>query len=197
MGEADTHRASPVMAMGGFLSLADDWQAFDERWVNTLLYAHNLTYSHAVDLVHRDGEFRGWGNNQHYEFVLGARELTSGHLKVGFVVFLRRDDYQRCYRVLPKPKKPPEDSMYGMLFRTCVSFALTAVSAQLNEDVQGEVVDFVVESRGNKRNYASQLLQRFRSDPQADPMFRAMLGDLDFADKKVPMFRDRVMKDPS
>jgi hypothetical protein len=116
--------------------------------------------------------------------VLGARELMTAHLNAGFVAVLRRDDYHKHYKALPKPKKPPEDTMYGVLFRACMSVALAAVAAQLNENVDGEVVNCVLEKGGTKPNYARDLFQRFKTDPQADPPFRAMLGDLEFADKK-------------
>jgi hypothetical protein len=181
--EADSHGA-PVMAMGGFLSPANKWDNFERQWGGTLLYSHNLTHLHAVDLVHKKNEFRGWDNARHNDLVLGARELVNTHLNVGFVAVLRRDDYQNHYRSLPKPRKPPEDSMYGMLLRACVSFSLAAVSLQLNEDVQDEAVNFVLEKGGTKPNYARDLFQRFKTDPLADPALRGMLGDLDFADKK-------------
>jgi hypothetical protein len=74
--------------------------------------------------------------------------------------------------------------MYGVLFRASVSFSLAAVSLQLNENVEGEVVNFVLEKGGTKPDYARQLFHRFKTDPLADPALRAMLGDLDFANKK-------------
>jgi hypothetical protein len=181
--EADSHGA-PVMAMGGFLSLDDKWQTFNQRWNGTLLYSHNLSHLHAIDLIHKKNEFRGWDNARHNELVLGARELMNVHLNAGFVAVLRRDDYHKHYKALPKPKKPPEDTKYGVLFRACVSFCLAAVTLQLSENVEGEVVNFVLEKGGTKPNYARELFQRFKTDPQADPAFRAMLGELEFADKK-------------
>ena len=181
--EADSHGA-PVMAMGGFLSLADKWQDFDQRWIGTLLYSHNLSHSHAVDLIHKKNQYRGWSNIRHNEFVLGARELMNAHLNAGFVAVLRRDDYHNHCKALPKPRKPPEDSMYGVLLRACVSFSVAAVSLHLNKNVRDERVNFVLEKGGTKPDYARQLFQRFKTDPLADPMFRAMLGDLEFADKK-------------
>jgi hypothetical protein len=55
--EADSHGA-PVMAMGGFLSTEAEWKSFGQRWNDTLLYSHNLTYSHTVDLVHKKERFQ-------------------------------------------------------------------------------------------------------------------------------------------
>jgi uncharacterized protein DUF3800 len=181
--EADSHGA-PVMAMGGFLSAETEWNGFEQRWNGTLLYSHNLTHSHTVDLVHRKNEFKGWTDTQHNEFVLGARELMNAHLNAGFVAVLRRNDYQKHYKALPKPRKPPEDSMYGVLLRACVSFILAIIAYQLNDEVQDEVVHFVLEKGGTKPDYARQLFQRFKTDPLADPMLRGMLGNLGFEDKK-------------
>jgi hypothetical protein len=181
--EADSHGA-PVMAMGGFLSPANKWNDFNNRWGGTLLYSHNLTHLHTIDLIHKKKEFRGWDNSRHNDFVLGARELMNTHLNAGFVGVLRRDDYHNHYKSLPKPRKPPEDTMYGVLLRACVSFSLAVVALQLNERVQDEVVNFVLEKGGTKPNYARELFERFKTDPLADPLLRGMLGNLDFADKK-------------
>jgi hypothetical protein len=90
------------MAMGGFLSPETEWNRFDQRWTGTLLYSHNLTHSHIVELVHRKKEFQGWTDIRHNEFLLGARELMNAHLNAGFVAVLRRDDYQNHYKALPK-----------------------------------------------------------------------------------------------
>ena len=46
------------MAMGGFLTTETEFNAFDQRWNGTLLYSHNLTYSHTIDLIHRKKEFK-------------------------------------------------------------------------------------------------------------------------------------------
>jgi hypothetical protein len=181
--EADSHGA-PVMAMGGFLSPANKWDEFNNRWSGTLLYSYNLTHLHTIDLIHKKKEFHGWDNSRHNDFVLGARELMNTHLHAGFVGVLRRDDYHNHYRSLAKPRKPPEDTMYGVLLRACVSFSLAIVALQLNERVPGEVVNFVLEKGGTKPNYARELFQRFKTNPLADPLLRGMLGNLDFADKK-------------
>ena len=74
--------------------------------------------------------------------------------------------------------------MYGVLLRACVSFTVAIIAYQLNEEVQNEVVHFVLEKGGTKPHYASQLFQRFKTDPLADPIFRVMLGNVGFADKK-------------
>jgi hypothetical protein len=167
--EADSHGVS-VMAMGGFLSTEPEWNGFNERWNANLLYSHNLSHSHAADLVHKKKEFKGWTNARHNEFVLGARELMNTYLNAGFVAVLRRDDYHKHYKALPKPRKPPEDSIYGVLLRACVSFTLAIIAYQLNDEVQNEVVNFLLERGGIKENYAQQLFQRFQTDHLADPM---------------------------
>jgi hypothetical protein len=159
--ETDSHGA-PVMAMGGFLSAEQKWADFDSRWNDTLLYSHNLNYSHAIDLVHRKNQFLGWNDSRHNDFVLGARELMNSHLDVGFVAMLRRDDYYTHYKSLPKPRKPPEDTMYGVLLRACVSFSLAVVALQLGEKVQDQVVNFVLEKGGTKPNYAASFFDGLR-----------------------------------
>jgi hypothetical protein len=122
LDETDTHSA-PLMALGGFVAPARAWEAFDKDW-GSLLAAHNLEYSHATDLVGRKGQYQGWTNDQHYQFILGAHEIMNRNLRsgAGFVAVMRTDDYNDYYKRLPKPRKPPEDTMYGVLLRACTSF---------------------------------------------------------------------------
>jgi hypothetical protein len=73
--------------------------------------------------------------------------------------------------------------MYGVLLRACVSFTLAIIAYQLNDEVQDDVVNFVLEKGGTKPDYARQLFRRFRTDPLADPMLRGMLGNFGFGNK--------------
>jgi hypothetical protein len=91
---------------------------------------------------------------------------------------------RKHYKALPKPRKPPEDSAYGVLLRACLSFSLAFIAYQLNDEVENEEVNFILEKGGTKENYARQLFQRFHSDPLADPILRGMLGELSLVDKK-------------
>jgi hypothetical protein len=183
LDETDTHGA-PVMALGGFLSTAKKWKEFDKDWIG-LLSAHNLEYSHAQELVNRRGQFKGWSYRQWNEFVFGARAIMNRHLGVGFVSILRDDDYISHYKVLPKPRKWPQDTKYGVLFRACVSFSLSIVDYEHKGKTRKEVVNFVLENGGVKPGYARQIYGRFKNDPLADKDFAAMLGPvLGFADKK-------------
>ena len=172
--EADTHGA-PVMAMGGFLATAGKWQSFDEAWANLLL-VNSLQYSHAVDLLHRKKQFRGWDDARHNTFVLSAQELINKYLGAGFVTVLRRDDYHNCYKKLPKPRKPPEDTMLGVLLRASVSFCCAIMTYEFKQEVENESINFVLERGGAKEGYVCQLYRRFQTDPLADPIIRSMLG---------------------
>ena len=73
--------------------------------------------------------------------------------------------------------------MYSVLLRACVSFTLAIIAYQLNDEVQDDVVNFVLEKGGTKPDHARQLFQRFKTDPLADPMLRWMLDNLDFGNK--------------
>ena len=103
------------------------------------------------------------------------------YLNAGFVGVLRRDDYQKHYKALPKPRNPPEDSAYGVLLRACVSFSLAIIAYQLNDEVQNEVVNFIPRKKvALRRTTRVSFSSGFRSDPLADPILRGMLGELIF-----------------
>lgn len=178
--ETETHGA-PLMILGGFLSTAERWAAFDKDWA-LLLDSHNLPYSHAYDLVHKNPPFGGWGSDRHNDFILGARELMNRHAFAGFSAVIRRDDYRTHYRSQEKPRRIPEDTMYGVLLRACISFSLAVVAREFGED---NVVNFVLEAGGVKPGYAEQIYAAMKNDHVSDPLFRAMLGPvIGFAKKK-------------
>src|SRR5487761_1153105 len=74
LDEAGTHDQSPIMAMGGFLATAEQWEAFDNAW-RECLASFNLPYSHCVELTGRRGPFKGWGVARHNDFILSTHQL--------------------------------------------------------------------------------------------------------------------------
>lgn len=181
LDETGTHRPSPIVCLGGFLASAEQWQAFDQEWSN-LRAAHNLDYSHAVQLAHGKGQFKGWSNARRDDFITGAREVMNKNLSAGFAAILRRDDYNDYYKSQKKPKKIPEDTMLGVLFRGCVSLALALVS---QEHPHFQTVNFILESGGMKPGYGQQIYNRMKDDRIAEPALKAMLGPvLGFARKQ-------------
>jgi len=173
---APTSRSSTTLSSAiGTSSPAEKWAEFDEAW-KRLLYVHNLDYSHAVDLIHKKRQFKGWDNNRHNDFILAAREIINAHIGSGFVAIVRRDDFANFYKRPEKPRRIPVDTSYGVLFRGCVSFCLGVVAYSLNEKVDDEVVSFVLERGGVKAGYIKDLYGRFKTDRHADPALRGILG---------------------
>jgi hypothetical protein len=181
--EADSHAPAPIMGLGGFISTADKWKALDDAW-NNLLLVSGVRYFHAVDLIHKKKQFKGWTNGRHNSFIFAAQELINKYIDTGFVSLLRRDDYNNHYKSLAKPRKMPEDTMYGVLFRGGVSFSLEILTRAEGAEAGQDIVNFIIES-GPANGYAQQLYHKFKNDPMADPVFRQMLGPvIGFAAKK-------------
>lgn len=110
------------------------------------------------------------------------RNLRSG---AGFVAVMRTDDYNENYKRLPKPRKPPEDTMYGVLLRACASFSLAVAVYQRHGKKKGQTVNFILENGGINPEYARQLYGRFKSDRFGDKDIIQMLGKgILFVEKK-------------
>jgi hypothetical protein len=175
--EAGTHGPSPLIAMGGFLSTAEQWEKFDCAWADHLS-RFNLPYSHGHELVQRH-------EGKHNEFVLSAHGLINQYLGAGFVAVLRKGDYKKYYRSGQKPKKLPQDTQYGVLFRALVSISLGLIVYEKGDDAAKEdVINFVLEN-GAKSGDAQRLYGLFKKDRRADPIMKQMLDPvLDFAEKE-------------
>ena len=186
--EAGTHgggsiqKESPVMAIGGFIARADRWVAFEPEW-NDLLRRFDIPYSHAQEMMKRKGPFKDWDPVKCNSFVLGARHLINKHLEIGFSTVLRKDDYREFYKAGTKPKKLPQDTMYGVLFRGAVTFCLHALSFEREEKAKADTINFVMEN-GPFSGYATDLYKRFKKDRRVDQLYQSMLGPvIGFADK--------------
>jgi hypothetical protein len=185
--ESGTNKQSPIIAMGGFLGPAGHWENFDNGW-NLLLKDFDLEYFHAVDLIHRDHDpnspFKDWDDAKLLNFILRANHLIDIHLSVGFVIVLRKDDYKNYYKSGRRPRKLPQDTDYGVLFRAAVSFVLQAICDD-DDLANNSVVNFILENGAAHKGDADRLYKMFKTDRKVEPAIKKMLGPvLGLAEKK-------------
>ena len=72
---------------------------------------------HAVDLFKRTRAFKGWPAEQVNAFAMQLDGIIARHLRLGFSVIVRDDDYRAIYAGGPKPRRSRLDSKYGVCFR--------------------------------------------------------------------------------
>jgi len=61
--ESGTQRGSPVVAVAGFLAPVKQWERFQAEWAR-VLQQEGLSFFHATDWENRQGQFKGWDNDQ-------------------------------------------------------------------------------------------------------------------------------------
>jgi len=184
--ESGTNKQSPIIAMGGFLARAGHWENFDDGW-KLLLKDFGLEYFHAVDAIHRDHKpnspYKDWDDNKSLNFCLRAYHLIDTHLSFGFVIVLRKDDYANFYKSGRKPRRLPQDTDYGVLFRAVVSFVLQAIRDDENL-ANNSVINFILEDGAAHKGDADRLYKMYKNDRKVEPAVKKMLGPvLGFAEK--------------
>lgn len=120
--ESGTHGSSPVVVMAGFIGDARQWRKFEKRCAR-LFKRFRVDIFHTIDIKRSDDDFAGWSVDRKIEFVDEFQHIVNDTLESGFAAILTREDY-RYYENLPWPKGTRRDSLYGILFRACVSGAV-------------------------------------------------------------------------
>lgn len=144
--ETFTHDDAPFMIMAGHTARLGQWNRFDQQWRKKLRKS-GLSYFHAKE--HFD-----------HPFAFQAPRIAEKNLMFGFVVVLRRDDYERHYRSGNWGGKAQPDSMYGLCFRYCLSFVLAQGRHELpRTDLR---LDFIVESGHKNEGAASAILDQLK-----------------------------------
>jgi hypothetical protein len=169
--ESGTNKQSPIIAMGGFLGIAAHWEHFENGW-NEFLKGSDLEFFHAVDLIHRDHDpnspFKNWDDTKVEDFLLRANTLIDTHLSLGFVIVLRKNDYKNYYKSGRKPRKLPQDTEYGVLFRAAVSFVIQ-VLLEDEKLANDSVINFILKNGAAHKGDADRLYKLFKNDRKVEP----------------------------
>lgn len=125
--ESGTHGGSQITVMGSVLARADQWKKFQRRF-DEIKDKHGFRIFHTKKFKKKNGDFRGWDDDQCRSLMNDMGQLTAFGLAEGFVVSLDNADYKQFYRGESLPKKGTLDSKYGICFRTCLYRLIVEVS---------------------------------------------------------------------
>jgi hypothetical protein len=133
MDESGTHAGAPNMVVGGYVGRLGQWYHL-ERKFGALLTKNGLTYHHTKELIHREGEYKGWCRNREDKYIKRAAKIIRENTLCGFIATLKHEDYQKFYLSDHRPKRIPLDSKYGVCFRIILSFLPTMVQKSFGDN---------------------------------------------------------------
>jgi len=115
--ESGTHEGSDTTVMGGLIARADHWKKFDTAFA-AIQKRHGFRVFHTKKFKRKDGDFKGWANEQCHRLIGDLAPLTSGY--EGITISLNNALYRDVYRQPQVPAKGRFDSKYGLCFRYCL-----------------------------------------------------------------------------
>lgn len=123
--ESGTHDNSPLI-MGGVGGRLGQWADFDTKW-RRMLRDYKLPYFHSASLSSSKRPFRHLSIQQKRDLVHDVNKIVQRHTTWGFSAYLHKKDYDQYYIAGNRPTKIQLDTMYGVCFRMCLSFAIEMV----------------------------------------------------------------------
>jgi hypothetical protein len=130
LDESGTHAGSRIRIMAGYVGTASEWKHFEEDWA-ALVAEAGVRHIHAVDLFKRTKQFKDWKSEDVDTLAVSLDSVIARHLKLGFSVIVRDDDYRNIYGAGPHPKRPPKDTKYGVCFRACLAFVPSLIASEI------------------------------------------------------------------
>jgi hypothetical protein len=126
LDESGTHGGSPATVMGGFLGRAQQWEKFEKGFAKAQK-EHGFRVWHSKKFKRRDGDFKGWTDDQCQALYWDLAHLTSYGLTDSVVMNLNNADFEKYYWNGDKPRRARLDTKYGYCFRCCLLFFIKEV----------------------------------------------------------------------
>jgi hypothetical protein len=177
--ESGTHGPSSLMTLSGYIATVGQWHKFDSKWAR-MLRRHGLTYVHAVEIWHGQGEWKGWDIQRKIKLAKEAEKLCQQHTLCGFTVVLAEADYRNRYVADNRSKKIHLDTQYGLCFRSCLSLLPSIIAKSLSRD--DVAVNFILESGHRHVLDAQDIFSKVRK--AGFPDISPFLGTFSVGDKK-------------
>ncbi len=157
--ESGTHRDSPVVAVGGFLSTAERWVTFEEEW-RTVLRSNHLEYFHMTDFENRRGPYSGWLDKQREHVIKRLCGIINRSIIGGFSTAVVKD----AYEVVDAQAR----SLLGTPYSFCAEWCLIMVYRQLTKARNKDRVAYFFESgcRGLERLLQQNQIDQWRAAHQ-------------------------------
>jgi hypothetical protein len=174
--------------MAGYVGTAGQWRQFGADWA-ALVRKAGVEFIHGVELSKRTGQFKGSKAEDANALMISLKSVIAAHLKLGFSVIVRDDDYKSIYGIGPHPRRVPRDSKYGVCFRACLRFVPSLIADELKATGRAALaanitINFALERGHRNVGDARRLFDLYKVDLL--PTWEPFIGALDTPTKNAP-----------
>jgi hypothetical protein len=176
-GTHDGPGGSPIMMLAGYVSTLEQWNYFDPHWKVAVLNARLPGYYHATE---------HWDTAAGRRFGPHAARLLARYVKLGYVVELDKESYERDYIGGNRPRKPQLDTRYSVCFRYVMALLLTRLPILLGRD--DFTLNFILEAGAAGSSDTLRIIREIQRQPDTQDIAK-MFGSVPVAfgeKKKVP-----------
>ena len=134
MDESGTHgNGSVATVVGGAMATALKWDRFEKKFVG-LQRKHDFKVFHTRKFKNRDGDFKGWSQNQQIALLNELQRISDDSQLTGVTMTLNNAEYGRDYgRTADTPRKLPLATKYGLCFETCLLYLIKEADKQTSK----------------------------------------------------------------
>jgi Protein of unknown function (DUF3800) len=179
LDESGTHGQSPHTVMSGMLANALQWERF-ERNFRRIKAKHRFRIFHTKKFKRRDGDFKGWSNEQCLALIADLAPITATAFTEGVTFLLDNAAYDAEYKSGEAPKKLRLDSKYGLCFRNCLLFFALEALKRVHRG-RYPTLNFVLESGHKNFGDALRIFNELKAELKANDC--NLLGMITPADK--------------
>jgi hypothetical protein len=176
--ESGTHAGSTVTVMAGLVGDVNDWIEFDREW-DKILRKYEITHVHAKHLFHRQGMYKGWGEQKSWRLLVDLMYVIQERKQL-FISrsFLLEDHYLRVYLAKKPERRERLDSRYALCFRAFLHF----LPSHHRDHFTRGTVNFILESGHRNAGDALRVFNEFKADKNFE--WRDSMGTLSFGGKE-------------
>ena len=144
--DSGTHSGSTVIAVGGFVAQAEEWDVFDRDWAEMLAIAQ-IGWFHMSACGSQHGEFTGWSRERCDALIKNAIAILKKHPLHGFAAGMLANNKKHTIPI----------GAFDMCLGQCISALLHRV------DQLGERVEIFMEDHPGRKKHLLDYL-RFRGE---------------------------------
>ncbi|MGO8954514.1 MAG: DUF3800 domain-containing protein [Rhodomicrobium sp.] len=156
---------------------------------SALLKEAGVQRFHAVELFKSTKQFKRWKPQDVNKFAVLLDQVIAKHLKLGFAVVIRDDDYKAPYKESSNPRRSRKDSKYSLCFRACLNFVPSFIADELAAAGQTNLsqettMNFVLEDGHKNVGDARRLFNLYKDCASAE--WNQFVGTFDVVKKESP-----------
>lgn len=190
--ESGTDGRSPIVAVAGYLSTSELWDAFQIEW-EKFLFNNNIEVFHATDLINGYGEFtieKGWSKKRAGSALRIADNIIEKHVLYGVATYTT---IVECEKVFPLKDKNGRRRKFSAEYLISGVMAVNLITNWAEKKGFSNSIKLVFENGANGKGYLHDATKPFKENKKPR---ENLIGKMTFEDKKeVPQLHaaDRLV----